>query len=1105
MLPRLLAAITALLFGPALAWGGIPASKNRINFNRDIRPILSDRCFACHGPDGNKRESGLRLDLEKGLFEPLPKHTAKRAFVPGNVAESYAYQRMIATDAQEVMPPLTVPHLKLNQHEKDLIREWIEQGAPWSEHWTFVAPRRPDVPAVTDNSWPRNEIDRFILARLEEEGMQPSREADKSALIRRVTLDLIGLPPTVAEVDAFLADTSETAYEKVVDRLLASPHYGEQMAVAWLDAARYADSHGYQSDPERFMSHWRDWVINAYNQNMPFDQFAIEQLAGDLLPNATESQKIATGFNRNHRMNSEGGIIDEEWRVEGVIDRVETTGTTFLGLTLGCARCHDHKYDPITQKEFYSFSAYFNSINERGEFFSVGLDKGKNADPTMKVFRPEVKQQQAKLNEAMAAAEARVAALHARLPELEAKYKEQGAKSPEPEGLALRFALDGTADAVTGPGATAEQVTPPTVTATQPAGAPATAPTTKTGQKKKTIVPAAATRPTHPITLPAAFEPRDETTFADAKLAKGIKFDGKGTAAVDAGQAVAFDGADTFSFGAWVNLQAGDGCILSKMDDGPNHRGFDLFLIGGKVAPHFVNKWPENAIKVVTAKPVPMNVWTHVMVTYDGSSKASGVKVYFDGVPQETTAEVDNLRRTIKSKQPLLIGKRINSSPLNGSVDDVRFYSRVLAPTEVSRLAVGPDLDVLLAIEPDKRAPEQTAKLASALLSPLPEYAAAVAERDSAKQQLDAIENDPRNTTMIMEELPKPRDTFVLTRGQYDLHGEKVEHGVPAILPPLPADAPSNRLTLAKWIVAPENPLTARVQANRLWEKFFGTGLVKTTENFGVQTEWPSHPELLDWLATELIALWWDQKAFQKMIVMSATYRQAAHVTPELIERDPENRLLARGPRFRLSAEQVRDQALAVSGLLSPKIGGPSVKPYQPEDLWAGNLFGNLVKYVPDSGENLYRRSMYTFIKRTAAPANMMTFDMASREYCVVKRSRTNTPLQALDTMNDPQYVEAARVLAKHMMKDGGADPAARIAYGFKRATARPPTVREAEILIQAFNAQLERYKADHEAAAKLLSVGAKERDDTLDAAEHAAYTMAASVILNLDEMINKP
>ncbi len=1052
--------VATVLNGTNTASAGLPASKKAINFNRDIRPILSDRCFACHGPDGNKRESGLRLDLETQAFGPLPKHTGKRAFVPGNLAESYAYQRMISADASEVMPPVKVPHLKLDQHEKDLVKRWIEEGATWAEHWTFVAPKRPDPPAVTNNGWPKNEIDRFVLARLEEQGLKPSEAADKATLIRRVSLDLIGLPPTPAEADAFLADTSRDAYEKLVDRLLASPHYGEQMAVTWLDAARYADSHGYQSDPERFMHHWRDWVIDAYNANMPFDQFTVEQLAGDLLPNATESQKIASGFNRNHRMNSEGGIIDEEWRVEGVMDRVETTSATFLGLTMACARCHDHKYDPITQKEFYSFYAYFNSVNERGEFFSVGLDRGKNAPPLMKVFDADTKKHMEDLRGKITASDEAIKKLHARLPEMEAAFKASNAKVVEPKDVLARWTLDETVEGAGADGAV----------------------------------------------IKSAFEGGEKPTFVDGKLGKGFKTDGV-KASIDADQALDLERTDAFSYGAWVNLAGPDGAILSKMDDAPTHKGFDLFLSGGKVMPHIASNWAvKNAIRVTTRNPLPMNAWTHVFVTYDGSSKAAGVKVYVDGRLQEVTVDFDKLTDSIKCTSPLVIGRRVNfAAPMNGAIDDVRIYKRALTPSEVAAIATGPDIDTILPLAEDKRTPEQKSTIAKLLLGAVPEYVAAETEKAKAQAELAVIDGDPGNTTMVMEDLPEPRKTFVLNRGQYDLPTDEVQVGVPAILPPLPADAPKNRLTLAKWIVAPENPLTARVQANRLWEKFFGVGLVKSTENFGVQTEWPSHPELLDWLATEFVALKWDQKAFQKMIVTSATYRQAANVTPEMLELDPENRLLARGPRYRLSAEQVRDQALAVSGLLSPTIGGQSVKPYQPDDLWAGNLFGNLVKYVEDSGDNLYRRSMYTFIKRTAGPANMMAFDMTTREYCVVKRSRTNTPLQALDVMNDPTYVEAARVLAAHMIRDGGADAVSRITYGFKRATARPPTPKEAQILTAALKQQIERYQADPEAAKKLLGVGDKAHDPKLDPPEHAAYTMAASIILNLDEMVNKP
>jgi hypothetical protein len=743
-----------------------------------------------------------------------------------------------------------------------------------------------------------------------------------------------------------------------------------------------------------------------------------------------------------------------------VIDRVETTGTVFLGLTLGCARCHDHKYDPISQKEFYAFSAFFNSNNERGEFFSIGLDQGKNAPPLMKVFTPDVQQRMAELQAKVAAAEAGLTKLHERLPEFEKAFKESGASLAEPEGLIARFPLDETHEGI--------------------------------GVEGKTI--------------PATFEGAEQPTYIDGKLGKALKI--TNVESVDADQAVSFEHTDAFSYGAWVNLEAGSGTILSKMEAGPGHKGFDLYLQDGRPAPHLINAWQsQRAIKVVSKNPLPMNAWAHVMVTYDGSSKAAGLKVYINGQVQEVTVEADRIERSIKTKKaPLLIGRRIdNTSPMKGAVDDVRFYNRELTSAEVAALATGPDLNVILPIAADQRTDEQKALLARILLSPLPEYAALDAEKVAAAAELAKIDNDPRNTTMIMEELPEPRETFVLLRGEYDKHGEKVEHSTPSVLPPLPEGAPVNRLGLAQWIVDESNPLTARVQANRLWEIFFGHGIVKTSENFGMQAEWPSHPELLDWLAIELIERKWDLKALQKMIVMSATYRQSSTMRPELIERDPENRLLARHPRLRLPAEAVRDQALVASGLLAPRIGGPSVKPYQPEDLWAGNLFGNLGQYVVDSGENLYRRSLYTFIKRTALPANLMAFDMPSREYCIVKRSRTNTPLQALDTLNDPTYVEAARVLAQRMMKDGGPTPQTRIVFGFRRTVGRLPNSAELAILEQQYEVQLERYRSNSEAATQLLSVGAHPRDEAIDPAELAAYTMTASVMLNLDEIINKP
>jgi hypothetical protein len=1031
-----------------------------VTFDRHIRPILSDRCFACHGPDINKRISGLRLDKAVEAFGPLPKHPTQRAFVPGHPEQSWAYLRMISKDPNEMMPPPRY-HRTINDYERALVKKWIEQGAKWEEHWAFVKPLRAQPPTVQNNAWPRNDIDRFVLANLEEQGLQPSKEADKTRLIRRVSLDLTGIPPTPAEVDAFVADGSSNAYEKVVDRLLASQRYGEQMAVPWLDNARYADSHGFQNDPERFMWHWRDWVINAFNNNMPFDEFTVDQIAGDLLPNATDDQKIATGFNRNPRINAEGGVIVEEFRIEGVIDRVEATSQTWLGLTMGCCRCHDHKYDPITQKEFYQFSAYFNSINEIGAYTDGGLDKGANAPPLLRVYSTDELKRLADDKTILDTADAKLVAFQNRLPELEKQYAAHAGAASEPADLAAHFLFDDKQDGRDAAG--------------------------------------------NMIRVSSEGKP----AFVDGPHGKTLKLDGAGSALV-AHDAVSFERDQAASYGAWVKAQ-GTGAILARMDGGPDVRGFDIYYEGGKISAHLVSQWPSDAIKVTTNQPLPMKQWVHVMVTYDGSSKAGGLRVYFDGVSQPVSVMNDSLKNTIVAQSSFRIGRRTEGDSFKGLITDVRFYRRALTAAEVLSLVHSHHaIESIIQIPLAKRTAEQSKQLMSVLLAGDPEYAKVIAEIDNARADSQSLADVNQrglggpNTTMVMQDLSTPRDTFILLRGQYDKHGEKVGPGVPAILPPLPADAPPNRLALARWIVEPSNPLTSRVQANRLWEKFFGIGLVKSSENLGTQADWPSNPELLDWLATEMIRLKWDLKAFQKEIVMTAAYRQDSSISPEMLERDPENRLIARGPRVRLAAETVRDQALSASGLLVEKIGGPSVRPYEPEYLWDGNPYGNLSKYTEDQGDSLYRRSLYTILKRTAPPANLGTFDMPSREVCVVKRARTNTPLQALDLLNDPTYVEAARMLAQHMMTDGGPTPADRLSYGFYRVLCRKPSDAETRILVSGFEKQLKMFQSNSADATQFIRTGFTKPDAKLEPAELAAYAMMASEMLNLDEAVTK-
>ncbi len=986
-----------------------------VEFNRDIRPIFSDRCYTCHGPDPGNRKTKLRFDVEA---------SAKAiAIVPGDPAKSELYLRITSKDPVRHMPPAYLGHAALSEREIDLLRRWIEQGAPWQKHWSFIPPQRPPLPQISDASWPRNGVDHFVLKRLDREGLKPSPEADRATLIRRVGLDLTGLPPTPAEVDAFLADTSPAAYEKVVDRLLASPRYGERMAARWLDAARYADTNGYQTDAERFMWRWRDWVIQAFNRNLRFDQFTLEQIAGDLLPNPTLEQRIATGFSRNHRGNGEGGIIPEEYAVEYVVDRVETTSTVFLGLTLGCARCHDHKYDPLAQKEFYQVFAYFNNIPDRGRYNKYG-----NTAPIVKAPTPDQQARLATLDKAQAAAESAWTQLQPELARAQRAW-EQSIRAPLPPwSLSSNLALH---------------------------------------------------------------KPLDDPSF-----------DGKRV--VEAGNAANFGFYDKFTLAARIRATAATGAILTRAEDVPEPSGLSFYLQDGKLQVNLVARWLDDALRVETADPLPLNEWHHVAMTYDGSREASGVQIYLNGRPQRIKVNLDELNQNFAAKQPLRIGA--GGGPENrfrGSLDDVRVYNTALTPGQLAIVAEGLPLHEIAALAPDRRTKPQAEKIQLYYL----EKEAPAHLRD-AWQRLVAARHERDQfyesitTVMVMEEIPNPKETFTLIRGAYDRPGEKVSRGTPAALHPFPADAPNNRMGFARWLIDPANPLTARVAVNRSWQLYFGAGLVRSVEDFGSQGEWPSHPDLLDWLATEFVRTGWDVKGLQKLIVTSATYRQSSKVTPDLIRRDPDNRLLARGPRVRLPAEMVRDQALAISGLLVEKVGGPSVKPYQPAGLWKELAGGQ--DYPQDHGENLYRRSIYTYWKRAAPPPSLMNFDAAGREACVVRETRTNTPLQALNLMNDVTFLEAARALAQRVLRESGTTQADRLAYAFRLATSRRPKPAETDLLLTGLRHYLDRYQTDPAAAVKFLSVGEYPRDDKLDPSELAAYTAVASLILNLDEVVTR-
>ena len=1006
-----------------------------IQFNRDIRPILAENCYACHGPDANKRKADLRLDTKDSLFAAIKD---KHPVVPGKTEQSELFRRITTDDPDERMPE-PKSGKRLSERQIALLKKWIEQGAPWQGHWAFTAPVRPALPQLHDESWPPNAIDRFILARLQEEGLKPSPMADKASLIRRLTLDLTGLPPTPKEVDAFLADDSPDAYEKVVDRLLANPHFGERMALDWLDASRFADTHGYHIDPGRDMTRWRKWVIDAFNNDKPFDQFTIEQLAGDLLPSPTLDQKIATGFQRNSMINFEGGAIPEEYLTAYLIDRVSTTSTVFLGLTLNCCQCHDHKYDPFTQKDFYQLYAFFNGIPENG------LD-GQNGNAVPLLMLP-TKEQQKKLDELAASKKQIEEKLAVPMPEADAAQAEwersvsdssqinwtilNPSRIDSAGGATFTKLPDGSV-LVGGPNPSTDTYT---ITAKLDSPASITALRLEALPDDSLVAGGPGRSDNGNLVLTNV---RVQTT-PDRAEPKPVELK---TATADFSQ-------DRFPIKSAIRGRAKGGWAIYPEVGKPHAAIFDF------AEPIDAGGAPTLSITLDFHSPFPQHQLGRFRIAVTSSKAPHGAR----GIPEK-----------IKDVLALAPDKRSDDQKA-----ELRKYFRATFVPELSKLS------------------DELAKL--------------------KKQQQTMDEQVP--TAMVMQEMPKPRDTFILIRGQYDRYGEKVTADTPAALPPMSSGSPHDRLGLAQWIVSPQNPLTARVTVNRLWQQFFGIGLVKTAEDFGSQGELPSHPELLDWLAVQFRdgdeqTPKWDIKAMVRLIVTSATYRQSSVVTPELKARDPENRLLARGPRFRLPAEFIRDQALAVSGLLNPQIGGKSVSPYQPPGLWeelmsrSDGAKWTAQEYVQSHGPDLYRRSMYTFWKRTSPPPAMMVFDAPDRETCTVRRARTNTPLQALVLWNDPTFVEAARKMAERVMIQGGPSLHDRLAFAFRLATARPPSSQETAVLTKVFEKELQKYQNDPSAARKLLAVGESSRNEELDTARLAAWTVVSSTILNLDETVTK-
>lgn len=1036
------------------------ADDERVNFMRDIRPLLSDRCFHCHGPDAKHREEGLRFDTKDGAMAAL--ESGGYAIVAGKPAESALIERIKSADPDERMPPVGSGKPALTAEQVELFRKWIAQGAEWQDHWSFATPQRPAIPKHKGAVWERNEIDAFILNRLKKEGLKPAPEAAKHVVLRRLTLDLTGLPPTPEEVTAFLADDAPDAYEKAVDRLLASKHYGEHMARFWLDAARYGDTHGLHLDNYREMWPYRDWVIRAFNSNKPFDVFATEQLAGDLLPDATLDQKVASGFIRCHVTTNEGGVITEEVYVNNVVDRVTTTGTVFMGLTFECTRCHDHKYDPLTMKDFYQTFAFFNSLDG-----SARDGNKKDPAPVVNVPLPHTKEQLNKIDAELAGARRQLLdrgkATDDQFVSWLGKQSSEPSKVAEPEGLIAHYTLDG------------------------PVNSPI----------KSTV---GDTKPGKAVEGPEQ---------GKGKFGSAYKFNG--TSYCDLGDVANFERTDRFSYGAWVKIvtpQPQGGAVLARMNDGNGFRGWDLYIQGDRVAAHLIHKWKADALKVATKSSLAPGKWQHVFVTYDGSSKPQGLKIFIDGKVQKTIVEANSLKNTTKSGTQLRIGRRNPSAGFKGGmIDDVRIYGRELAATEIAQLAGSNPIGAILVIAPEERTPAQIEILRSHYL------ATEDSESQRLRDQIAKLENEKVTlakqgtaTTLVFRELAKPKPAYMLQRGAYDKKGEQVERATPTVLPPMAADLPRNRLGFAKWLLAPEHPLTARVTINRIWQQFFGTGIVKTSEDFGSQGEVPSHPRLMDWLAVEFRESGWDVKHMVKQIVMSATYRQSSQTTRALTRLDSENRLLAHGPRFRLDAEVLRDQALAVSGLLVPQLYGPGVKPPQPAGLWyaVGYSGSNTVRFKKDTGaEKIYRRSLYTFWKRTSPPPQMGILDAPSREACTVRRERTNTPLQALMLLNDPQYVEAARVLAERTVK-ATKDDKLRVIAMFRRATARAPSADELAELLQSHRQHVDHYTKDVKAAQQLIAVGESKPDSMIDPAQLAAWTMTANLVLNLDEVLNK-
>ncbi len=1088
---------------------------SKIDYNLHIKPILSDRCFKCHGPDPNKREGGLRLDL---VAEATKKQkSGDIAVSPGDIEDSELIKRILSKEHDVVMPTPN-SNLTLSNYEKAMLVKWIDEGAEYKDHWAYTKIEKPDLPEIKNKNWVKNAVDNFVLQKLEEKQITPTPATDKLTLMKRAYVDITGLAPTVAEIDAYMKDNSANAYENLVDKLLKSPSYGEKMASDWLDLARYADTNGYQDDGFRTAYPYRDYVINAFNKNMGYDQFIKEQLAGDLMPKPSKDQMIATCFNRNHPQSQEGGIVDEEYRNEYVIDRVNTFGKAFLSISLECARCHDHKYDAVSQKDFFQVYAYFNNNVEAGEIPYVGeaspslILPTKEAEKKLAFIKAKIKYANEKMRPSQY------------LPDFD-KWLAFAQKNPEEYGKAKPYV--------------SQQVINPSVFEKIKLFPGDQRFIDATKKANKFVSSEVAGELAHYEF--DALNPNKEGILKDIinisgtdtygylsgdlerkpQIVAGIK--GKaiklmGENGLEFSRQLDFDRNSSFTFSLWVKpFKAGEeGPLFQKSNgDYEQHKGWRVMLNkDGTLMVNMVSVYPAGGINYTTKEKLAINKWTNLTLSYDGNSKASGLKLFINGKEADKLVISDNLQKSILyaknktnwqdwSDMRMSIGRNQTTSVSDIAFDEFRAYNRQLSKLEIQELITfKPAISTLLK-RTDLTDDEKKALFEYYLLNYNDTYRRYRLVKEKIVDEELQILTD-QEEVMVYQELPVPRKTFLLERGQYDTPSKMEVKPIPPSMVKINGDFAPNRMGLANWLTSKENPLTSRVAVNRIWYSIMGRGIVTTVDDFGNQGTLPSHPELLDYLCADFMENGWDVKRLVKTIVTSNTYRQSSLASKNTIDKDPSNELFSRANSYRLSHEQIRDKILLAAGLLTPAIGGPSVFPYQPGGIWEALATRNLISYKQNHNDSLYRRGLYTFWKRSTPPPSALTFDAPDKYSCVVKRQKTSTPLQSLVLLNDPQYMEAARVLAEKMIKVGSNNVDIKLNYAFKALCGRAPKPNELKILNNMYQSEFSHFASNKLEAQKLVSVGEFKRDSTLDLADHAACTMVATTLINFDETIMK-